>query len=324
MKTPHALLGLTVVLGFSAALAACSGSPSGAPVIFGADGSVIGPGGPTGPMFVDAGPVAPGSSTGSGSSSPSGSGQCVPANVASLLGSKCNGCHSDPPPPSYLTGLVTLADLMATSHLDPTKNEAQESVALMTLTSGATAMPIGTGSPAADIAVLQSWITGGYATVACGPTSSSGSGTSSSTPSGVFANAPAFAAPSSSGKSAHNAGQNCLSCHKSGGSSGSDAKAFTAAGTVYDATGKGVGGAEVRIVDANNNATSVYTGSTGTFYFTGAWTAPAKIGVRNASAVQNMNTPLLSGSQPPASSGGACSACHCTGGSCTIAAVHLP
>jgi hypothetical protein len=87
-----------------------------------------------------------------------------------------------------------------------------------------------------------------------------------------------------------------------------------------------VAGAEVRFVDNNGTAITVHTSSTGTFYkeSSSSFAAPAKVGVRNATSMQNMNTPLQSGSQPPALNGGACSACHCTGTSCTVPKIHLP
>jgi hypothetical protein len=104
-----------------------------------------------------------------------------------------------------------------------------------------------------------------------------------------------------------------------------DAPLFEFGGTLYDGKGNPVAGAEVRLVDANGSATSVYTGPTGTFYKGGSgFAGPAHIGVRNATSQQEMFTALQSSSQPPASTGGACSACHCTGSGCPIAPIHLP
>jgi hypothetical protein len=86
-----------------------------------------------------------------------------------------------------------------------------------------------------------------------------------------------------------------------------------------------VSGAEVRIVDASGAPTSVYTGPSGTFYNPGSsFAGPAHIGVRNAASQQEMLTALQSTTQAPASTGGACGACHCTGTGCTIAGIHLP
>ncbi len=96
------------------------------------------------------------------------------------------------------------------------------------------------------------------------------------------------------------------SCHDHG---------FTLAGTVTNGSGQPVVGAEVRLVDARNKAISMYTGSKGNFYTSASWTAPATVGVRNASAKNVMATALV------ASSGG-CNGCHASGG--TQAAIHLP
>jgi hypothetical protein len=107
-----------------------------------------------------------------------------------------------------------------------------------------------------------------------------------------------------------------MSCHRNGGG---EAPRFSFGGTLYDQSGKPVAGAEVRLVDASGKATSVYTSTTGTFYGQGnGFAAPAQVGVRNASGAQNMISALQ------ASNGGACSSCHCTGGSCSVAPIHLP
>jgi hypothetical protein len=119
----------------------------------------------------------------------------------------------------------------------------------------------------------------------------------------------------------HNAGHDCFSsCHNHG---------FTFAGTVFDASGVGVGGAEVRLVDATGKVISVYTdnlggSSQGNFYSSQSFVAPAHVGVRNATNAQVMITAIQTGAQSPASTGGACNACHCTGTGCAIAPIHLP
>jgi hypothetical protein len=79
------------------------------------------------------------------------------------------------------------------------------------------------------------------------------------------------------------------------------------------------------MVDASGTPTSVYSGPSGTFYKSGSgFAGPAHIGVRNATSEQDMLIALQSGAQAPASTGGACSACHCTGSGCTVAPIHLP
>jgi hypothetical protein len=129
----------------------------------------------------------------------------------------------------------------------------------------------------------------------------------------VFQGAPAFAGRN--GGNSHNAGRDCMSCHRTGGG---EAPRFSLGGTLYDGSGGALGGAEVRLVDAMGRATSVYTGTNGTFYANGTGLAvPARIGVRNASNVKDMITPLDA-------NGGACSSCHCTGTGCTATPIHLP
>jgi hypothetical protein len=264
--------------------------------------------------------------------------------VATVFANGCTGCHSDPPVTGALAGLVTYADLMATSHEDPSKNEAQLSLSRMQNMSSP--MPPSGLPPAADVTTLQNWINAGYPMGSCasaapdggsgsgsggggsggGSGGSSGGGSSGSRgdggsppPSGVFGNAPPYS--SNTGQSTHNAGQDCMSCHNGT----TNAPTFKFGGTLYDGNGKAVSGAEVRFVDANGAATSVYTGPSGTFYRGGSgFTGPAHVGVRNATSTQEMLTGLQSTSQPPASTGGACSACHCTGTSCTMPVIHLP
>jgi hypothetical protein len=223
---------------------------------------------------------------------------------------------------SALAGLVTYQDLMATSHEDATKNEAQLSLSRMQNSSSP--MPPGGVPPAADVTTLQNWINAGYPKGSCSAPAADGGVDSGDSgplpPSGVFSGAPPFSPHT--GPSTHNAGKDCMQCH---GSGGGDAPGFEFGGTVYDGSGNPVSGAEVRFVDANGTATSVYTGPSGTFYKGGSgFAGPAHVGVRNATATQEMMTALQSTSQPPASTGGACSACHCTGTGCTLAPIHLP
>jgi hypothetical protein len=212
---------------------------------------------------------------------------------------------------------------MATSHGDPTKNEAQLSLSHMQDSSSP--MPPSGLLPASDVTTLQNWINAGYPMGTCATGGADGGsagadGGGSPVPPNVFVNAPPFSAHT--GNSTHNAGKDCMQCHAGGGG---DAPRFSFGGTLYDGSGNAVSGAEVRLLDANGNGTSVYTGPAGTFYSRGSsFAGPAYIGVRNASSTQEMLAALPSGSQPPASTGGACGACHCSGTGCAIAPIHLP
>ena len=272
------------------------------------------------------GATSSGSGSGGSSSGATGDGGAaaatgVPCDVATMLAANCTGCHSDPPMPSALAGLVTYADLMATSHEDPTKNEAQLSLSRMQ--NASSPMPPGGAPAAADVTTLQNWINAGYPKGSCGTTADGGtSGDGGSGPPPPRASSPTLR------RTRRARGTTRTTRDATAWAATPEAAATRRrsrfGGTVYDASGKGVSGAEVRIVDANGTATSVYTGPSGTFYKGGSFAGPAHIGVRNATATQNMVTALQSTSQPPASTGGACSACHCTGAGCTMAAIHLP
>ncbi len=328
----HACLGLTAAV-ISGAVAACSSAAPATQVV------VVEQGGDGGINVISDSGIGTGSGSGGGSSGGSSSGgktadgsvvmpppgdagaSGLPCDVASMLAANCTGCHSDPPATGALTGLVTYADLMKTAIEDPSKNEAQLSLARMQ-GNPMPYMPPGSAPPAADVTVLQNWITAGTPMGTCG---SGGDGGTPPPPSSVFNGQPPFMSQTSSG--GHNPGRACFGCHTSQCTGGNDCgPELVFGGTLYDGSGTGVAGAEVRFVDANGNGTSVYTTSEGNFWLRGssAFAAPAHVGVRNASAVQNMFTALQSTSQPPAVTGGDCNACHCTGSGCTTSQIHLP
>jgi hypothetical protein len=288
-----------------------------------------GPSAPAPAATADAGVTPAGSSTagGGGSSTPppakdagTSSASCLPSDVAALLATSCTTCHADPPIAGSLSGLVTYADLKATAKEDSSKNEAELSVARMQ--NAASPMPPGALPPASAVATLQNWITAGYPQGSCGGGTTGGtdSGTAPPPATGVvFTGAPAFSAQT--GPSTHNAGLECMGCHGAGGSG----PQFEFGGTLYDGSGNPLSGAEVRFVYANGSSDSAYTSATGTFYQPGTtFTGAAHVGVRNATSTQEMITALQPGAQSPASTGGACSACHCSGSGCTQPKIHLP
>jgi hypothetical protein len=226
----------------------------------------------------------------------------IPCDVATVLAAKCISCHSDPPIDNSLSGLVTFADLVARAKEDPTKNEAELSIARMQSTTAP--MPpaaLMTPATAAEITVLQNWVAAGFpsGTQCAGDAGPSGVATN------VFAGATAFALGTEV-NGHHNPGQNCLSHHHNG--------EFSIAGTVFDANGNGLAGAEVRVVDSKGVTNIMYSGSNGNFFTKGGTTLTvgAHAGARNAGAT----TLMISAAS------GACNSCHTTGGVTTP--IHVP
>ena len=264
----------------------------------GDDGSTGGGGGDGG---------APGTDSGGKPPSPPPQGAGIPCDVLAVLNTKCVSCHSDPPVNGSLSGLVTLADLMATAKEDTTKNEAQLSLARMQNT-GNPMPPASVHNPAtaAEIAAFSNWINANYIGSCGGPSADGGAPPPPPPPpSNVFTGAPGFVSQVAS--STHNAGQNCMGgCHNHG---------FTFAGTLTDGNGNPVAGAEVRLVDANGTGISVHTGSNGNFHSSTPFVAPAHVGARNATNTSLMVTALTSAN-------GGCNGCHKTGG--TTTPIHLP
>ena len=112
--------------------------------------------------------------------------------------------------------------------------------------------------------------------------------------------------PTPPGKS-HNAGQNCLSCHKKGGS-GSSYAVFTLAGTAYQANGKAQSNAKIKIFDHNSNNITLCltTNKLGNFYTTQAIAGLATLGKDvmaegPTGGLHTMTSTLTSG---------ACNSCH--------------
>lgn len=102
---------------------------------------------------------------------PAGAG--LSCDVAQLLETKCLACHGETPTPAAQSSLVTMADLLAPSKSDGSKNEA--TVSLERMKDSASPMPpTSYQSPvtAAEIAAFEAWIKGDYQG-SCGETSTS-------------------------------------------------------------------------------------------------------------------------------------------------------
>jgi hypothetical protein len=98
------------------------------------------------------------------------------------------------------------------------------------------------------------------------------------------------------GDSGMNTGKNCMSsCHNHG---------FAFGGTVYNSSGKGLSSVQVGVKLTNGQFYSVFSGSSGNFYYSGSGLnlAGADIRVRDANGEKQM--PVDS------QSSGACNSCH--------------
>jgi cytochrome c553 len=143
---------------------------------------------------------------------------------------------------------------------------------------------------------------------------------------GVFEKAPAFAAAAgaTTRKAKHNfagntpvtnpAGRACMQCHGAAG----PAPRFVVGGTIFkDAAGKmPAARVEVRIIDAQNKATSTYTDADGNYFIkfdaAAPVTFPIRAGVRDADSLLSMRAGAAAGN---------CNSCHKPAGASTPIAV---
>lgn len=141
----------------------------------------------------------------------------------------------------------------------------------------------------------------------CAATTDGGTAAAAPTAAAIdpFAGAPAYVQRTAS--STHNAGKDCMGgCHNHG---------FTFAGTLLDANGSAVAGAEVRLVDSQGQAILVNTDSSGNFHSSQTWTGPAHVGARTDANKAIMTTALKADD-------GGCNGCHATGGA--VPPIHVP
>jgi hypothetical protein len=102
------------------------------------------------------------------------------------------------------------------------------------------------------------------------------------------------------GTGRHNAGANCLGCH-----TGTGAPLWTAAGTLFTATGAAAVGATITIVDSNNKSISIVTAQNGNFWTSESLKAPLRVKASRCPTTASMT----------ASASGACNSCHTSSGS---------
>lgn len=235
----------------------------------------------------------------------------LPCDIQQLLEVRCIACHSTSMP------LVTYANLMAKSTQDPTKNMAQESLALMQSTSNAMPPPPATAPTAAEIATFQAWVNAGTPQAAActtTPTTTPDGGVVPTADSGTIttggdSGTTTTTAVCTSGQywtsgtgSTMAPGEACQACHqKQGGPS------FSFAGTVYatlhepkDCKGD-PGPVSVTVTDANNATVTVNVDSVGNFSSQTAIAAPFHVVVTDSNGTRTMYGSLTSGD---------CNSCH--------------
>lgn len=158
---------------------------------------------------------------------------------------------------------------------------------------------------------------------ACGPTGNTDAGPPGLT-SGGSSNGTGAATGTNTGGTtgaaimSHNAGQDCLSCHKSGGT-GAGKGIFTVAGTVYNNNGGAQSSATVTIYAAgtNNVQATLSTDGLGNFWTTQA--IAALVPAAGQTLVQGVNAVIRptggsSRSMLGVISNGSCNSCHSSGG----------
>jgi hypothetical protein len=222
-----------------------------------------------------------GGSTGTGTTTTTiGGDSGLPCDVATLLSAQCTSCHGSPVSGGAPMSLLTYAELTAPSKTDATKSNAQLSVERMN--SASAPMPPGVHLPAADIAVMASWVSAGTPMGTCGMVDAGPPDTTFDGPSTCVGN---VQSPICSESKSMNPGMPCLDCHNNpgkysppcnGGSEGGPG--FDVAGTLFklghvpdnchpsSAVTADLTAAKVIITDANGVEHSLSVNSAGNFY----------------------------------------------------------
>lgn len=227
----------------------------------------------------------------------------VPCDVADILAAKCLSCHGATPSAGAPMSLVTYEQLTSPSKADATKTYIERSVLRM----GDAAAPMAPGANvadnAADIAVLQAWITAGTPQGDCG----------NSMAPDPFANPAGCLTgkkwPKNQEGSRMNPGEACIKCHKTD----FEAPNLTVAGTVYasghetdlcygiDTSTPDYADVRVIITDANGVEHSMKPGLTGNFSTSQSIPGPFKAKVISSKGERVMNS---------VQSNGDCNLCH--------------
>lgn len=216
----------------------------------------------------------------------------VPADVATVLASRCLACHGNPPLVGVPASLSSYAGLTAPSKTDPSKTNVQ--LAVLRVQDNTRPMPPAPASrlAGAEIAVLSSWVSAGSPPVPCadgganGPGNSSDGGTGAETGASVVTN-PYNTAPVCTSKttwSGGNRGSNqmnpglaCINCHSKG-----RGPRYAIAGTLFPTAhepdlcdgANGNNGAQIVIVGADKKSITLTPNAAGNFYYQGMIATP--------------------------------------------------
>lgn len=234
----------------------------------------------------------------------------IPCDVANLLATRCQSCHSQHPVQSAPMALVTYANLIAPSLMDPTKTYAEQSVIRMQVSAPRMPPAPAAAATSSEITILKNWISAGYPTGTCdvpdGGSADGGASTDASLDGGSTYDG-GFVCTSgkmySHGTGADmEPGENCLSCHK-----------FHIAGTIFPTLhepdkcdGINVSGVSVVITDSKGIVTTLMPSViSGNFHTSATFTPPYTAKVIFNGGMREMLTPQTTG---------ACNSCHTAAG----------
>ncbi len=202
----------------------------------------------------------------------------LPCDVQALLSSRCVTCHGVIPNQGAPMSLVTYADLLAPARSNPAMTVSE--LAVLRMQSASAQMPPAPAIHAtpAEIAVLQDWNAAGNPQGACGAPDGGSVIDPFSVPPVCTSNA--TWSGGNQGSPSMNPGLACISCHAT---TGGEAPAFTIAGTLFptahepnlcNGVNGGVTGAQVVIIGANGQNTTLTPNAAGNFSYSGAVALP--------------------------------------------------
>lgn len=237
----------------------------------------------------------------------------LPCDVANVLSTHCVSCHGAVPSGGATTSLTSYANLVADSAAHPGQTQVERSIARMHDTTSPMPPRPAAAVPAAEIAILEAWVTAGTPMGSCtGPTDPFDvppmctSGATWNYPTGDV---------SRSLRPSMFPGRACLSCHQS------EREAFygagIVAGTVFpsghepdNCNGGPTGGGpvDVEIIGADGVVTHLTPNSVGNFYTTRRVATPYTARVTQDGRERVMVTPQTNGD---------CNSCHTQDGAGT-------